>query len=107
MKKYSVEEKAKFIEEWEKSGKSKRAFSRERGLKEQTFGKWFKKEPEACQQFIEVEPERAGEQAPVDVVSGTGLTGGHEMVVEKGDIKVRLPIGVSETGLARVIRALG
>jgi transposase-like protein len=45
MKKYSVEEKAKFIKEWEKSGKSKRAFSRERGLKEQTSGKWFKKEP--------------------------------------------------------------
>jgi transposase-like protein len=46
MKKYSVKEKAKFIEKWEKSGKSRRAFSRERGLKEQTFGKWVKKEPE-------------------------------------------------------------
>jgi transposase-like protein len=46
MKKYSVEEKAKFIEEWEKSGKSRRAFSRDRGLKEQTFAKWVRKGPE-------------------------------------------------------------
>jgi transposase-like protein len=109
MKKYSVEEKAKFIAEWEKSGKSRRAFSLERGLKEQTFGKWVREEPEEGLQFVEVGRRRkkSAEQVPAKAVSGPRLTAVHEMVVEKGDIKIRLPLGVSETGLARVIRALG
>ena len=40
--KYSKEEKAKWLEDWRKSGKGAWAFARANGLKPQTFINWAK-----------------------------------------------------------------
>ena len=43
---YSGEEKAKWLEEWKRSGKSAWAYAKEIDVKQQTFAKWVKKEKE-------------------------------------------------------------
>jgi transposase-like protein len=107
MKKYSGEEKAWLVEEWEKSGKSKRAFAKELGLNVQTFTNWTRKGT-AGQGFVELagEPEQnEGNIGTALVAAGEALIS-REIVVERGEIKIRLPAGVTRTELALAVQAL-
>ena len=93
--KYSEEEKAKWIVAWKQSGKSAWTFARENGFKQQTFAKWVKAEKETKNGFVEI-------GNPVKSV----VLGNPEILIEKGDIKIHIPIGMSKSELNDVFESL-
>ena len=98
MKRYSEEDKKWLIEEWEKSGKSKRAFAKELGLNYQALSKWTRK-PVPLAGFVEVSKKLSDiAEPPLKTVSG--------IIVEQGSIRVHLPAGVTHNDLTLVVRAL-
>jgi transposase-like protein len=94
MTRYSTEEKTKWLESWKASGKGAWEYAREIGVAGQTFSKWVKKQESGEKQFVEIRPERIA------------CCGG-EIVVEKGDIKVRLPLGMSGKEIRAVMEGTG
>ena len=95
---YSKEEKARLLAGWEESGKSISAYVKEQGLVRWTFTRWLKeaREPEAASGFVEV---AARTVAPVMTV--------REIVIEKGDMRLRLPLDIRCNELRTVVEALG
>jgi transposase-like protein len=99
MKRYSEEEKAWLVGEWEQSEKSKWAFAREAGVAYQTFSRWTSAS-EADVGFVEIggnltaEAKELGERAYC------------ALIVEQGSIRVHLPAGHTAEDLAVVVRAL-
>ncbi|MCL2067711.1 MAG: hypothetical protein FWG99_09640, partial [Treponema sp.] len=55
---FSEEEKAKWLEDWHRSGKRPWTYARENGLCPQTFVKWSKQKEKFKQGFVQV-PEKA------------------------------------------------
>jgi transposase-like protein len=94
MTRHSTEEKAALLEQWKASGKGAWAFAEENGIKGQTFSKWIKKQEGGGKQFFEIRPEK------IACCAG-------EIVVEKGDIKVRLPLGMSGKEIRAVMEGTG
>ena len=95
MTRYSIEEKAKLLEDWRGSGKKAWVYAKENGINPQTFSKWTKREegPE----FVEVT------QAAV-----TGLMAlRNEILIEKGGLKIHLPLSMGEGGLRMVFQTIG
>jgi len=92
--KFSKEEKSKLLEEWKQSSKSAWAFTKGKGINGQTFANWIKKEKEAESGFVEINPKI---QLP------SQLTG---ILIERGDIKIHLPSGMSSNDLSIVIEGL-
>jgi transposase-like protein len=99
MKRYSEEDKAWLVQEWEKSGKSRWAFARELGLHYQTFRKWTS-EPADRQNFVEIGKKLEEEAAEAGQRTGCAL------VVEHGAFLVHLPAGSTPQDLAVVVQAL-
>jgi transposase-like protein len=99
MKRHSKEEKAWLVEEWEASGKSKWAFTRELGLCYQSFSKWTR-EGKDEQNFVEI-GRNLETEGPA-----RGERTGCALVVEHGAFQVRLPAGSTAQDLAVVIRGL-
>jgi len=93
---YSTEEKAKMLEEWKQSGKKAWKYAQEKGLIPQTFCRWARKEREKGTGFVAVTA-----RAVVPVLAG------REIVIEKGDIRIRLPLDVRCNELRTVVEALG
>ena len=91
---YSKEEKGRWLEEWKGSGKSAWSFAKEKGLQGQTFLKWVKHERESKNGFVEIQTKTK---------SVTQLAG---IIIEKGDIKVHIPLGVSKSEISTVIEGL-
>ena len=93
---YSKEEKARALEGWRRSGKSISAYVRENGLVRWTFTKWLKAERETEPCFVEVPAVavQPAQQAP-------------EILIEKGDIKIHIPLAIGGGGLRAVIESLG
>ena len=81
--KISTEEKALWLEDWRKSGKKAWTYARENGLVPQTFVKWTQKETENKNGFIEV-PLRMN----------PGQKQAQTIIVEKGEIKIHIPVTV-------------
>ena len=81
--KFSKEEKALWLEDWNQSGKSALAYAKENGLVPQTFCRWVKRKTKKVSGFVEI---------PVSKRLGMETT--QEIVVEKGNIKIRLPLSV-------------
>jgi transposase-like protein len=94
MKRYNAEEKAMWVEDWKGSGKSVWAYAKENGLNGQTIIRWTK-EAGAPQPFVEVRalPPEAVRSIP-------------EIVIEKGDVKVHLPRGITGEELRAVIAGM-
>ena len=93
---YSEEEKAKCLEDWKMSGKSISAFTRENGIVRWTFTKWLKAYRSLKKSFVEI-------SAPaIQVSSGTA-----QILIEKDDIKVHIPVGLSSQELRVIIEVLG
>ena len=83
--KYSKEEKAMWLEDWKQSGKKAWTYAQENGLIPQTFCSWVKRETPTtpCLGFVEIPaPKKAHTEKP------------QEILVEKGDIKIRIPLSV-------------
>ena len=91
---YSKEEKAMWLEDWQKSGKKAWSYAKENGIKPQTFANWTKKETKEKVGFIEIKPK----QLPQFKQCG--------ILIEKEDIKIHLPVGINVTDLSGIITSL-
>jgi hypothetical protein len=95
MTRYSIEEKAKLLEDWRGSGKKAWIYAKEKGINPQTFSKWTKRE--AGPGFVEV--KQAVE---------TGIRScGKEILIEKGDLRIHLPLGVSVRDVCALVERVG
>jgi len=96
MKRYSEEEKGMWLEDWKGSGKSAWVYAKENGLNPQTFVKWTKEGPNVPEKFVEVKAMVLGpeEYAP-------------EILIEKGDVKIHIPLRINRQELRAVIEGLG
>jgi transposase-like protein len=94
MKRYSQEEKAKWVEEWKGSGITAWTYAKENGFNPQTFNQWTKKEDEK-HKFVEITGQ-IKKEAPNRA----------EILIEKGNIKIHVPLTAGMDGLKAVIQTL-
>ena len=80
---FSKEEKAMWLEDWKQSGKGAWSYAKENGLIPQTFCRWVKGEAKEASGFVEI---------PVQKKPKPELS--REIVVEKGEIRIRIPLSV-------------
>ena len=93
---FSKEEKAMWLEDWKRSGKKAWAYAKENGLVPQTFVSWTKREAEAKPCFVEV---------PTQVVRPALQR--HEILIEKGDVKIHIPLITGCGELRAIMEGLG
>jgi len=94
--KYSEEEKAMWLEDWRQSGKSAWAYAKANGMSPQTFAKWTKTGEEEKPCFIEVPaPVMASRQSEP------------EILIERGEVKIHIPLISGSRELRSVIEWLG
>ena len=94
---YSKEEKAMWVEDWQQSGKTAWAYAKENGLIPQTFTRWTKaRKREIKQTFVEV-PKKALQSARQ----------GQTILIEKGELRIHIPLGMGSEELRAVIEGLG
>jgi len=94
--KFNEEEKAMWLEDWSRSGKSAWAYAKANGLNPQTFVKWTKTAPEAKPCFVEV-------TAP----AMPSTQGEPEILIEKGEVKIHIPLISGKKELRAVMEWLG
>ena len=80
---YSKEEKAMWLEDWRQSGKGAWSYAKENGLIPQTFCSWVKREVKSVSGFVEVLAQKRAKPEEVQ-----------EIRIEKGDIKIHIPVSV-------------
>jgi len=97
MKKFSKEEKAMWLEDWQHSGKKAWTYARENGLFPQTFINWANpRKKETKQSFVEVSKQ---------VIQSTCHI--QEILIEKGEIRIHIPLEPVLNELHKVIARLG
>jgi len=99
---YSEEEKAMWLEDWKQSGKSAWAYAKENGLNQQTLINWTKAGNETKQNFVEV---KAASSA--DTVVAKQSMSIPEIHIEKGDVKIYIPLVINHNQLRAVMEGLG
>ena len=92
---FSKEEKAMRVEDWRQSGKTAWAYAKENGLSPQTFTNWTKARKEAKPCFVEI---------PTQVVPPQMHA--QEILIEKGEIKIHIPLGLSLGELHTIMEGL-
>jgi len=95
----SEEEKTMWLEDWRQSGKSAWAYAKANGLTPQTFARWTKTGAEAAPSFVEV-PAPAGGERP-------DARREPEVLIEKGEVKIHIPLISGGRELRAVIEWLG
>jgi hypothetical protein len=95
MKRYSEEEKRMWVEDWKQSGTSLFGYARTNGLNLATLRNWVK-EAEGPQDFVEIIPKTPGSMEYIP-----------EILIEKGDIKIHIPVAINRQDLRTVIQSLG
>ena len=93
---YSREEKVRLLEGWKRSGKSISAYVKEKGLVRWTFTKWIKADREGERCFVEV---------PAPVVHPVMQV--PELLIEKGAIKIHIPLVIGKSELSAIMEGLG
>ncbi|GHU64810.1 hypothetical protein FACS189447_02470 [Spirochaetia bacterium] len=93
--KYSEEEKAMWLEDWKASGKSLGAYAKANGLNSQTLRNW-EQAGVPTQNFIEV---KAHVPEPVRYLP--------EILIEKGEVRIHIPVSINRNELQAVIEGLG
>jgi len=93
--KFSKEEKAMWLEDWRRSGKVAWAYAKENGLCPQTFLKWTKVKAEDSPCFVEV---------PMKKIQSFEAT--QEILIERGDVKIHIPMSLGCMELRTVFSAL-
>jgi hypothetical protein len=94
---YGEEEKAMRLDDWQGSGKSAWKYAKENGLNYQTFARWIKPEKaENIECFVEVPALKAPPQAY-----------SHEILIEKGDVKIHIPLSIGSSELRMIFSILG
>ena len=92
---FSKEEKAMWLEDWQRSGKSAWKYAKENGLNPQTFAKWKKEKPKDKARFVEVSAKAI---QPVEI--------NQAIIIEKGDVKIHIPLTLGCNELQTVINSL-
>jgi hypothetical protein len=95
---FKEEEKAMWLDDWRQSGKSTWSYAKANGLNPQTFANWTKsKEAEVLKTpFVEV---------PVQALIST--KNHPEILIEKGDVRIHIPVSVGCSELRAVMEGLG
>ena len=96
---FSKEEKAMWLEDWRQSCKSAWSYAKENGLNPQTFVRWTKGEPEGKRKavgFVEVSIQAMS--FPVQA---------QEILIEKGDVRIHIPLAMGRNELRAVMEGLG
>ena len=89
---FSTEEKAMWVADWKQSGMSAYAYAKENGLVPQTFFRWAKAENTTEPGFVEVSTEiMLKPHYP------------HQIVIEKGDVKIHIPCGIGRNELQAIM----
>jgi len=106
---YSKEEKAKLLEGWRRSGKSISAYVKEKGLVRWTFTRWLKAErdvePDAKSGFVEIPAAALNSMAHTQrIFQSTRHV--QEILIEKGDVKIHIPLGAGNGELRAVMEWL-
>ena len=97
MKQFSKEEKAMWLEDWRQSGKKAWTYAKENGLVPQTFVSRAKpRKGKIKQPFVEM---------PKQVLQSTHLV--QEIIIEKGDIRIHIPLEPVLEELHTVITRFG
>ena len=81
--KTSKEERAMWLEDWKQSGKAVWAYAVENGIAPQTFYNWVKREEKKTSGFVEIPVKK---KIKIDTAQ--------EILIEKGDIKIHIPLSV-------------
>jgi len=81
--KMSKEEKAMWLEDWRQSGKSAWSYAKENGIIPQTFCGWVKREAKRASGFVEI-----------PVSKKPRLETPQEILIERGEIKIHIPLSV-------------
>jgi len=92
---FKNEEKKMWLEDWQASGKNAWAYAKENGLCPQTFTKWTKVKTENESRLIEV-PMKTSQP----------LQFPQEILIEKGDMKIHIPLSVGCSELRTVFTAM-
>ena len=98
--KISREEKTMWLEDWQQSGKSAWSYAKANGLNPQTFVNWTKAKKEAGSCFVEVSRQMS---APIMAPAQQVL----EILIEKGDVKIHIPLNLGCGELRAVMEGLG
>jgi transposase-like protein len=94
--KVSKEEKAMWIEDWKRSGKKAWTYARENGLVPQTFTGWIQRETKNELGIVEVTAQATA-----------SMRNEQEILIEKGEIKIHIPVGIGCNELRTIFGALG
>ena len=78
---FSKEEKAMWLKDWKQSGKKACTYAKENGLIPQTFCGWVKQKEKPTTGFVEIPTHKNPKLI-------------QEILVEKGDIKIHIPLSV-------------
>jgi hypothetical protein len=93
MKRYSEEEKAMWVEDWQGSGQGISAYAKANGLNPQTLRNWA---AEPGGDFVELRPAVQERRSYMP-----------EILIEKGDIKIHVPLAISRNDLSTVLQGMG
>jgi len=93
---YSKEEKAMWLEDWHQSGKKAWAYAKENGLIPQTFCSWTKEITKTKPGFVEVPAKAIAPILP-----------NQEIVIEKGEVKLHIPLGIGSSELRLILGMVG
>ncbi|MDR2972304.1 MAG: hypothetical protein LBU83_10305 [Bacteroidales bacterium] len=93
---FSKEEKNMWLEDWKESGKSAWSYAKENGLNPRTFIKWTKTESEAKPCFVEVSTH--------SLMPAPNIP---EILIEKGDVKIHIPLMIQSNELRAIMEGLG
>jgi transposase-like protein len=93
---FTKEEQAMWLEDWRQSGKKAWAYAKENGLSPQTFSRWIKAKKENWQSFVEV---------PAQTITPVQLE--RKILIEKGDVKIHIPLCLNSVELQAVMTSLG
>ena len=97
MKELSINEKQKLLSEWKESGKSAAMFCREKEIKPTTFYGWIKREKKKSRgSFVEIKRNGSPEIPSVS----------KKILIEKGSLRINLPVSLIESYFEKIIKAL-
>ena len=94
MKSFSKAERLKHVENWESGTLSKAAYAKTAGLHPTTFYTWIRKAPTGKKEFVEIKQ---------NAFNG----GSQNVVIEKGNITVHVPLTAGLKELQTILGALG
>jgi len=92
---FSNEEKTMWLEDWQQSGKDAWAYAKINGLNPQTFLNWVKRKSNNQPCLVEV---------PMKVVPPLPFS--QDILIEKNDIKIHLPLSINCNELRTIFNAL-